>query len=425
MSCGNSAEHNPNRRFVSEVSKATGIPNKDISDLFHDMVEEWKAERGIPFGGGTTEQQTEAENWARVNLDYRASQIERCPADGHWLRPGHACPPTKLRSFAKEQDAITAELYEQHYKEQEQLEQTANYMRKSVGQKLEGHGRDQRWTGTVAEAYEQAKRTLADAEAASGAERTYREQADLDLLKKRVAAYETARKAYKATGAQIEAQDATHRKLGWTRAFLVLTNGEGHVHRSMSCSTTYPTTRFAWLPEYSGDSEENIVEDAGKRACSVCYKSAPVETFSRPTKIYSEGERQQMADREARAKASADRNTKAAENSVDGSGDEFSVVVAREVSHQTGKPYERKEWFKTERSASIWAVDALASPYRPEPTPTEREAVERIASAIAGKRGVEPAEVMAEFEKKAAAKRKKNEKEAEKFRAQNPQFFKD
>jgi hypothetical protein len=69
----------------------------------------------------------------------------------------------------------------------------------------------------------------------------------------------------------------------------------------MQCTTCYPTTVFAWLPDYSGADEDRIVEDAGERACTVCYPSAPVDVLSRPTKIFSDEEKADLEAKAARA----------------------------------------------------------------------------------------------------------------------------
>lgn len=74
------------------------------------------------------------------------------------------------------------------------------------------------------------------------------------------------------------------RRGGWTRAFIVRGN-DGHIHSSMQCRTCRITTQFGWLPDYSGRSEAEIVEAAGRMACTVCYPSAPVDTLNRPSKI--------------------------------------------------------------------------------------------------------------------------------------------
>jgi hypothetical protein len=73
--------------------------------------------------------------------------------------------------------------------------------------------------------------------------------------------------------AQIDALEATY--TGWSRFFLV-TSSPGHVHSSMHCSTCYPTTTFGWLPELSGQTEAEAVEELGPTLCTVCFPSAPV-----------------------------------------------------------------------------------------------------------------------------------------------------
>jgi len=91
----------------------------------------------------------------------------------------------------------------------------------------------------------------------------------------------------------------------WTRAFLVI-NSNGHVHKSMDCSTCFPTTRYQWLVQYSNDDEKTIVDDAGQDACTVCYPSAPAEVLNRPSRIVT-------ADKIAKAQAKAEREAKKAE----------------------------------------------------------------------------------------------------------------
>lgn len=63
---------------------------------------------------------------------------------------------------------------------------------------------------------------------------------------------------------------------GWSRFFLV-TSSAGHVHSSMQCSSCRPTTRYGWLPELSGKTEAQAVDELGPALCSVCFPSAPVE----------------------------------------------------------------------------------------------------------------------------------------------------
>lgn len=81
---------------------------------------------------------------------------------------------------------------------------------------------------------------------------------------------------------QARLQDATEEfeaeweELRWSRFFLV-TNNNGHIHRTRSCSTCFPSTLFAWLPTLSGLTEAEAVAEHGTIFCSVCFPSAPVE----------------------------------------------------------------------------------------------------------------------------------------------------
>lgn len=94
------------------------------------------------------------------------------------------------------------------------------------------------------------------------------------------------------------------RRGGWTRAWLVLNTG-GHVHRTTACRTCFPSTRFAWLTQLSGHDETEIVEQAGKAACTECYPSAPVDVRNRPSRIKTPEQLAREADKAERAKAKA------------------------------------------------------------------------------------------------------------------------
>lgn len=63
---------------------------------------------------------------------------------------------------------------------------------------------------------------------------------------------------------------------GWSR-FFVVTSSAGHIHSSRGCSTCRMTTTFGWLPELSGQTETEAVDEYGSVLCSVCFPSAPVE----------------------------------------------------------------------------------------------------------------------------------------------------
>jgi len=115
--------------------------------------------------------------------------------------------------------------------------------------------------------------------------------------------------------AKIAPLDAEYSLRPWTRAFVV---PHGHVHSSMYCTTCYPSTEFCWMPSYSGADEAKIVLDAGSRACTICYPSAPVD---RPTVMYTDNERKDMEVQAARrAELEVKRAAKAAKAIVAADG---------------------------------------------------------------------------------------------------------
>lgn len=138
------------------------------------------------------------------------------------------------------------------------------------------------------------------------------------------------------------------RRGGWTRAFLVTSSSNGHVHASTGCSTCQWTTEFIWLPEYSGSREDAIVNDAGERACTTCYPSAPVDVRSRATRIFSPDEKAAAVAREERAAAKVAREAER---------------IAKSVSTPDGKPLrlESHGEVKTERTAQTLYVDRAAT----------------------------------------------------------------
>lgn len=80
----------------------------------------------------------------------------------------------------------------------------------------------------------------------------------------------------RAIEAQIAPLSAEYAADPWPRFWLVIAS-DGHIHSTRSCSTTFPTTQWGWLPQLSGLTEADAVADQGPRLCSVCYPSAPVE----------------------------------------------------------------------------------------------------------------------------------------------------
>jgi hypothetical protein len=200
---------------------------------------------------------------------------------------------------------------------------------------------------------------------------------------------------------------------GWSR-FYQVSNSNGHVHRSMNCSTCYPTTEFYWHAERSGSTDAEIVDDAGEDACTVCFPDAPVETLSRPGKMETPDRTKQREEREARAakKIAAD-----------------AAKVAKSITNPDGSPLRlgKYDLIKTERAAEMDFVDTALYAYAyidPEEEGFRRntwrdEQVEKmrlLSAALAAKRGVSHEEISESLKAKAVGRLKRENKDLiEKF----------
>jgi hypothetical protein len=207
----------------------------------------------------------------------------------------------------------------------------------------------------------------------------------------------------------------------WNRVFLALSH-DGHAHNGTECSTCHRgenPTQFAWLVQYSGKTEAEIVADAGWRACTTCYPSAPVgDDKTLPTKMFSPDEIEAAKAREEREQAKAKR---------------ASDKAAKGITAPDGSPLRgRHGRLETERAAVLEATEELAERYTnrradqlieadPGLTPFispkdkrerwEAEARGRalpLIEAIAHKRGETVEAVLTELEAKAYAKAKRD-----------------
>jgi hypothetical protein len=98
----------------------------------------------------------------------------------------------------------------------------------------------------------------------------------------------------------------------WNRYFLV-TNGNGHVHRGMDCTTCYATTQYAWLIDLADCDEAAMVADCGEKACTVCFPDAPSEyarlkaagLLTRTERLTADEAAAKRAEKDAKAAAKA------------------------------------------------------------------------------------------------------------------------
>lgn len=175
--------------------------------------------------------------------------------------------------------------------------------------------------------------------------------------------------------------DEYDRRGGWARAYLVQNTG-GHVHSSTCCASCYPTTRYAWLTDYSGKTEDEIVYASGELACTVCYPSAPVDVLKRVGEI----RRPSDVEREQRAAEKAAKSQAAAAAAV--------------IDPNTGKTL-----YKTDRAATN-EISSIMSSLRwygeDHPSAAQwKRTVAAAVNALAAKQGTDPAALIAEYEAKA------------------------
>jgi hypothetical protein len=214
------------------------------------------------------------------------------------------------------------------------------------------------------------------------------------------------------------------RRGGWTRVFLAQSI-DGHAHNGTECSTCHNgefRTQFAWLVRYSGQTEAEIVADAGWRACTTCYPTAPVaDPDALPTKMFTPDEEEAQRRREERE---ATRIEKARQADIKG------------ITTPEGKPLDLggngfRDIAKTLRTAETQATDfivsllqekryaadpTLAWMYGPGITTEKRQAKHAHLAwwairAIAAKKGQTFEETFQVHEKKAEAKLRKMDRD--------------
>lgn len=182
------------------------------------------------------------------------------------------------------------------------------------------------------------------------------------------------------------------RRGGWSRLYLVDNSG-GHVHRTMHCSTCFPTTQFTWLPEYSDKPATEVVEAAGALTCLVCFGSVR-ETILRergvdPTKAKTTIEAPvRKAARLEREAAKAERQRKA----------EIAGITDAETGGELRVAWlgTSTEVLKTLRTARTWLTDNYTW------TPHPAADVAKVVAAIAKKECKDGTTVIAEAKRRAA-----------------------
>lgn len=282
-----------------------------------------------------------------------------------------------IRDLARTVDQRLADLGWAEYVLGIDIGHAQDAIRRNAGQKFDW--RTQEWSGTFEDALDT--------------------EVPAYLTEKQAAARAAMGKAI-ANRAQVTVEyremNAVYLEEKWNRAFLVK-NANGHVHKTRSCSTCFESTEFAWLTDFSGADETEIVEAAGEMACTVCYPSAPAEVLNRPSTIVNEEKAAKEAARAEREAKKAERDAKRRAAAPTASGEPLLLP------NRNGREW--MEEIKTERTAvSEWygAVDYLGFTRDEDGKARLRERMALIEEALAGKHGVTVEEKRAELEAKYA-----------------------
>lgn len=185
---------------------------------------------------------------------------------------------------------------------------------------------------------------------------------------------------------------------GWTRAWKVVSS-DGHIHSSTACTTTYVTTQFVALPQVSGMDETEIVALAGEKACTVCYRSAPVDVLKSKCRLFTADEERENEAKTAKAVEKASRAAaKAAKAITNPDGTRLNV------EHVVGS---LETEVSAQRAYVELTVDATAGFYVNLAAEYARDA-EIILVALAHKRGTTVETQRFELTKQVIAKAKRD-----------------
>lgn len=142
----------------------------------------------------------------------------------------------------------------------------------------------------------------------------------------------------------------------WPQYFLV-NNANGHLHNNLGCSTLHWNTSLMLYTPASGMEQDEAVELAGHRVCTVCVPEAPTNIMDMETHVLSDKEREDMEYRERReqqrrereqekqlaAEKRAAREKKRAAGRKEDALDEPITIPSMTSDFNGGGPFEEQE----------------------------------------------------------------------------------
>lgn len=149
----------------------------------------------------------------------------------------------------------------------------------------------------------------------------------------------------------------------WTRFYPSVTKSQPHIHRTLSCSTLYPTTVMRWAPELSGKTDEQAVADLDEALCSVCFKDAPVALREYVSRKSQDAQDERQAEKDARATAKAAKQLtedEQREMGRDRHGDRVTTVAKLKEIVRDAVEVEVEIAFWATHSPAGWDTESLA-----------------------------------------------------------------
>lgn len=283
-----------------------------------------------------------------------------------------------MKELAKTTDKRLAELYAKESDLLHRLKSNEEQIRHAAGQQMVRKDYEWQWSGTWEEALH------------SPAARVQELLASGKLIQEAVSLLYS----------EIRPLEAIFREHRWSRFYLV---PAGHIHSSMRCHSCYFDTQYAWLPELSGDTEEEAVAAEGEILCTFCFPSAPVAWTAGIGRRTQEERDAKAAEKAAKLAAKVAKSL-----SLDG-----SVVSISSPPSDTNR-WSRWKEFKTLRAAELWLGEAYAYQMRQDgmwwfgaPDAYSVENVRLVLEMVATKVGKPVEEVEAALVAKADAKIRK------------------
>lgn len=187
--------------------------------------------------------------------------------------------PLTLHEWAVEVDSYLSTLWDAQQRTEHRQQSAIQDLHRKAGHHFRYYGRGTSgyWTLSRTDNTRVTPQDAADKVAAIAARepKTYIEQ-DAEKALRWLDEIQQEMQALREAAREFEGEWA---ELRWSRFFIVKANN-GHIHSSMTCSTCNrngQATLFGWLPNLSGLTEKEAVDEHGTILCSVCFPSAPVE----------------------------------------------------------------------------------------------------------------------------------------------------